>query len=329
MIDVKRLVLLRDLAEHRKVSVVADLHGVTPSAISQQLRALEAEADATLIYREGRGVQLTAAGTALAAECEHVLAALERAEGAVRALDDDLSGELSIGCAPSALNSVAFPLVAALAALHPRLRPKIVQVEPEDAVLLLKQHSLDLAVSYRYHLLGTRPPSGTTAVELFHDPLMLAVPEQLREAVGHEGLGVLRDLAWIAAPEPSSCREVLLHACRNAGFTARIDHNCGDLRSALSLVATGLAATILPGLLCDDPPASTAVLPLPDPGRTIEALVRAGTETHPVIAATLAILTRLASASPPGATGRILTPRPARREITAIRGTEYGQLSAT
>ncbi|MDQ0767235.1 LysR family transcriptional regulator [Streptomyces canus] len=299
MIDVKRLVILRDLAEYGKVSIVAGLHGVTSSAISQQLRALEAEADAALVYREGRGVQLTAAGSALAAECEHVLAALERAEGAVRALDDDLSGELSIGCAPSALTSVAAPLVAALAALHPGLRPKIIQAEPEDAVLMLKQHSLDLTVSYRYHLLGTKPPSGTTAVELFHDPLRLAVPEHLREAVGREGLGVLRDRAWISAPEPSSCREILLHACRNAGFTARIEHNCDDLRSALSLVATGLAVTILPGLLCDAPPAGTAILPLPDPGRTIEALVRSGTESHPVIAATLAVSTRLAKKRPP------------------------------
>ncbi|WP_198042221.1 LysR family transcriptional regulator [Kitasatospora azatica] len=299
MIDVKRLVILRDLAEHGKVGVVAGLHGVTPSAVSQQLRALEAEADATLVYREGRGVRLTAAGTALAAECEHVLAALERAEGAVRALDHDLSGELNIGCAPSALNAVAAPLIAELAALHPRLRPRIMQAEPEDAVLLLKQHSLDLTVSYRYHLLGAPPPSGTTVIGLFHDPLMLAVPERLREAVGLEGLGVLRDHAWISAPEPSTCREMLLHACRNAGFTPRIDHSCGDLRSALSLVATGQAATILPGLLCDDPPTGTAILPLPDPGRVIEAMVRAGTESQPAIAAILAILTQLAERRPP------------------------------
>jgi DNA-binding transcriptional LysR family regulator len=152
-----------------------------------------------------------------------------------------------------------------------------------------------LSNSYCYHLLGTPRPNGTTAVALFSDPIMLAVPERLREAVGRDGLGVLRDHAWISAPEPSTCREILLHACRNAGFTARIDHNCGDLRSALWLVASGQAATVLPGLLCDDPPAGAAVLPLPEPGRTIEALVRAGSETQPAIAATLTVLTRAAA----------------------------------
>jgi DNA-binding transcriptional LysR family regulator len=67
------------------VTAVAELHQITPSAVSQQLRALEAEAGAELVHREGRTVRLMAAGSALAAECEHVLAALERAGSAVRA----------------------------------------------------------------------------------------------------------------------------------------------------------------------------------------------------------------------------------------------------
>ncbi|NUR01272.1 MAG: LysR family transcriptional regulator [Streptomyces sp.] len=291
MLDVKRMVMLRDLAQHGRVGSVADLHGVTSSAVSQQLRTLESEAGAPLVHREGRTLRLTAAGAALAAECEHVLAALERAEGAVRALDDDLSGELKIGCAPSAISAVAAPLVAELLARHPRLRPMIVQSEPEDAVPLLRQQGLDLAVSYRYHLLGTPPPSGTIAVPLFDDPLVVAVPDKLAASVREDGLGVLRDLAWISAPEPSTCREILVHACRNAGFTPRIEHSCIDLRSALSIVATGHAVTVLPNLLCDSPPPGTAVLPLPGRGRVIEALVRAGSERQPALAAALAVLT--------------------------------------
>jgi DNA-binding transcriptional LysR family regulator len=291
MLDVKRMVMLRDLAHHGRVGSVADLHGVTSSAVSQQLRTLESEAGTPLVHREGRTLRLTAAGAALAAECEHVLAALERAEGAVRALDDDLSGELKIGCAPSAISAVAAPLVAELVARHPRLRPMIVQSEPEDAVPLLRQQGLDLAVSYRYHLLGTPPPSGTIAVPLFDDPLVVAVPDKLAASVREDGLGVLRDLAWISAPEPSTCREILVHACRNAGFTPRIEHSCVDLRSALSIVATGHAVTVLPNLLCDSPPPGTAVLPLPGRGRVIEALVRAGSEHQPALAAALAVLT--------------------------------------
>jgi DNA-binding transcriptional LysR family regulator len=290
MFDVKRLVILRDLAEHGKVTAVADLHGVTPSAVSQQLRVLESEAGTALLLREGRGIRLTAAGAALAAQSEHVLAALERAEGAVRALDAEPSGALDIGCAPSALPTVAAPLVAELAVRHPRLRPRIVESEPEDSVPLLKQHGLDLAVAYHYHLLGSPPRNGITAVALFDDHLMIAVPDDLRQAVEEDGLGRLRDRSWISAPTSSACHEVLLHACRTAGFTPRIEHRYSDLRAALSLVATGLAVTILPNLLCGDPPRGIALLPLPGRGRTVEALVRAGTEQQLTIAAALAAL---------------------------------------
>src|ERR1700754_1616957 len=137
MLDVKRLVLLRDLAEYGTVTAVADLHQVTPSAVSQQLRTLETEVGTALLHREGRTVRLTAAARTLAAQCEHVLAALEQAHGAVRALDDQVSGEIIIGCVPSALESVAAPVAAELVKRHPRLRPRVIEAEPEESLPLL------------------------------------------------------------------------------------------------------------------------------------------------------------------------------------------------
>ncbi|MEU9418291.1 LysR family transcriptional regulator [Streptomyces sp. NPDC048272] len=291
MLDVKRMVILRDLAEHGKVTAVAELHRVTPSAVSQQLRALEAEAGAALVEREGRGLRLTAAGRALAAACEPVLAALERAEGAVRALDTDPVGEIVIGCAPSALATVAAPLLASLAVRHPRLRPRIVQADPEDAVPLLRRRRLDLAVTYAYPLLGAPPASGTTTVPLFDDPLCLALPQDSLPGYERDGLAALRAADWVSAPAPSSCRDMLLHACRNAGFTPRIAHECADLRAGLWLVATGRAVSILPRLLCDAPPPGVAVVELPGRGRTLDAVLRAGTEAQPAVAAVLACLT--------------------------------------
>jgi DNA-binding transcriptional LysR family regulator len=290
MLDVKRLVLLRDLAEYGTVTAVAELHQVTPSAVSQQLRTLESEAGTALLHREGRTVRLTAAGGALAAQIEHVLAALEQAHSTVRALDDQVSGEIVIGCVPSALEPVAAPVAAELVRRHPRLRPRIVEAEPEEALPLLKQRDLDLAVSYRYRHLGTPLAGGLTARTLFDDPLALAVPESLRQAVERNGLGVLCDRPWISAPEPSACRTVLLHACHTAGFTPAIEHSYHDLRAALSLVAAGLGVTILPGMMCRTPPPGAAILPLPDAGRTMEAVIRTGTARHPAVAAALAVL---------------------------------------
>jgi DNA-binding transcriptional LysR family regulator len=288
VLDVKRLVLLRDLAELGTVTAVAALHGVTPSAVSQQLRALEEESGAHLLHREGRSVRLTSAGTTLAVESEHVLAALERADSALRSLDDEVSGELTIGCFPSGLEPIAAPLVAALASRHPRLRPRIVEVEPEDAVQRVRHRRLDLAVAYRYHHLGTPLPAGLRTVPLLDEPIAVAVPEHLRAAVEHEGVGALRERPWIVTPAPSGCRDVLLHVCRSAGFTPTAEHSYHDLRAALALVATGLGVTILPTMMCRNPPTGVAILPLPGPGRTVEIVLRDGTESQPALAAAVA-----------------------------------------
>lgn len=284
MLDVKRLILLRDLADYGTITAVAELNGVTPSAVSQQLRALEIEAGAALLHREGRTVRLTAAGFALAAQCEHVVAALERAQSAVRALDGEVGGTLVIGCMPSGLEVLAAPLAAALVRAHPRLRPRIVEAEPEEALPLLKQRELDLALTYRYPHLGTPLPDGLAARELFTDPLVLAVPEDL---AGIDGLAALRRHPWITTPAPSACREVMLHACQSAGFTPVIEHSYRDLRSALALVAVGQGVTILPMMLCHTPPPGVALVPLPGKGRTVEAVSRAGAESHPAVAAAL------------------------------------------
>ncbi|MFF4425930.1 hypothetical protein ACFY04_35030 [Streptomyces sp. NPDC001549] len=61
--------------------------------------------------------------------------------------------------------------------------------------------------------------------------------------------------------------------------------------------------SILPKLLCDAPPPGVAVRELPGPGRTLDVLVRAGTETQPAVAATLAALTSLTSLTPPAPPG--------------------------
>ena len=294
MLDVKRLVLLRDLAEYGTVTAVAEIHRVTTSAVSQQLRALEVEAKADLLIREGRTVRLTAAGAALARQSEDVLEALERAHSAVRALDAQIAGELRIGCFPSALGPVAAPLIATLAERHPRLRPQIIEAEPGEAMPMLKRRDLDVALHYRYQHLGMRLPDGLTAHRLFDDQLILAVPEKDRDAAEREGLQAFRRARWITTPAPSACRDVTLHACHSAGFTPTIEHGYNDLRASLFLVATGHAVTILPDMLCTDPLPGVALLALPGKKRTIEAVVRAGAENDPAIGAALHALDTLA-----------------------------------
>src|SRR4051795_7545620 len=85
MIDLRRLRLLRELRERGTVAAVADAFNYTPSAVSQQLSALEREAGVALTERIGRGVRLTAAGRTRADPTAGLLARIERAEAELAA----------------------------------------------------------------------------------------------------------------------------------------------------------------------------------------------------------------------------------------------------
>jgi len=86
MLDVRRLRVLREFAARGTIAATADALSFTPSAISQQLTALERETGVELLAREGRRLALTDAGRRLVARTEDVLAALEAAQADLEAL---------------------------------------------------------------------------------------------------------------------------------------------------------------------------------------------------------------------------------------------------
>ena len=289
MMDVRRLVLLRDLAEYQTVTAVADVHHVTASAVSQQLRALEAEVGKPLLLREGRTVRLTSAGHALARRCEDVLAALERASAEVNELAGTIDGELAVGCFTSGFPAVAMPMAETLLAKHPQLRFRFIESEPEDTIPMLRQRRLDLVLAYRYRHLGTELPPGLVGLPLGDDPFLICVPERLRDVVEADGLAALRDQPWVVFPG-GSCREATVHACRTAGFTPRLAHTCASIPVSLDMVVAGLGVTMMPEIATRNAPPGLAMVPAPGLHRKIEVVVRAGTERQPVIAAALEAL---------------------------------------
>ncbi|MFJ4186828.1 LysR family transcriptional regulator [Kitasatospora sp. NPDC089509] len=304
MLDVRRLVLLRDLAAHGTVTAVAELHGVTPSAVSQQLRLLEEETRAELLERSGRSVYLTAAGHRLAEDTEQVLAALERARARLRAGSGEPVGPLHLACFPSALASLAVPLGAALEGTHRGLELHITEAEPEAAARLLLQRRVDVALVYRYTNLAAPRPAGIETRLLQTDPLV-AVLRDDHPAADPAGAPVdLRELAdtdWITAPPRTACGDAVLQACRSAGFTPRVRHTCTDFSAMVALAAGGGHTALIPRLATHGLPPNLTARPVTDRGlaRTIETAVRQGTAHQPAVAACLAAAALLPEASGP------------------------------
>src|SRR3954447_23748441 len=85
MLEIRRLVLLRELAIRGTLAAVAEALNFSPSAVSQQLSLLERETGMTLLRKAGGGVRLPPRAEVLVEWAGAVLDTLERAEAALQA----------------------------------------------------------------------------------------------------------------------------------------------------------------------------------------------------------------------------------------------------
>src|SRR6185436_16663236 len=129
MLDLHRLRLLRELSHRNTIAAVAQALAYTPSAVSQQLAALEREVGMPLLERTGRQVRLNAAARSLVAHAESVFDQLERAEAALAAARTTLVGNLRVGAFPSAAQAILPGVLVAVACRHPGLELSVVNVD--------------------------------------------------------------------------------------------------------------------------------------------------------------------------------------------------------
>src|SRR4051794_17527308 len=80
--DARHPAVLREVADQGSVTGAARVLHCTPSAVSQQMKALERAVGTPLVERVGRGIQITPAGRELARTAVDVAVALERAAAA-------------------------------------------------------------------------------------------------------------------------------------------------------------------------------------------------------------------------------------------------------
>jgi DNA-binding transcriptional LysR family regulator len=96
-VDLQRLRTFRVLSETLHFRHTAERLGISQSAVTQQIAALEKDLGAALFERIGRRVYLTAAGRVLSEEAVKVLSTVSRAREAVAAVSKGDAGRLRVG----------------------------------------------------------------------------------------------------------------------------------------------------------------------------------------------------------------------------------------
>lgn len=224
--DPRRLRLLLALSRMGSMRAVADAFAMTTSTVSQQIAALARDTRTQLIEPEGRRVRLTPAGRRLADHAVTILAAIDAAQ---LDLDPDAepAGALRVGGFATAIRVSLLPVLAELAVSHPRVDVIISEYEPIEAIRLLADDALDLALTYDYNLAPASADAVLETVALWSTPWGLAVPA---DAPDTKNLGAYAHHSWIVNSRNSADEEAVRTLGALAGFTPHIAHQIDTLR---------------------------------------------------------------------------------------------------
>lgn len=249
MFDLKRLRVLREIAEQGSFSAAAESLYVSQSAISQQISALEAEVGTPLLLRLRTGPVLTEAGSLLVSHADAAICRLEQAERELGELTGLHSGELRLGSFASASATIVTRAVARFQGEHPEVRLSLTELEPEDSVPALKRGDLDLAVVFDFELHSLEGDPDLVMTPLLCESMHAALPPD-HPLAGRKSLR-LEELAgdsWLCGNSESSCRQLTLRSCERAGFVPDVAYESSDYTVMQALVAAGMGVTLLPDL---------------------------------------------------------------------------------
>jgi DNA-binding transcriptional LysR family regulator len=252
MLDLRRLRLLRELSARGTIGAVAEALSYSPSAVSQQLAALETEAGVKLLERAGRNVRLTAAAQTLVGHADALLARVEEAEADLAATAGQVTGTVRIATFQSAGLFLLAPALKRLSAAHPALRAEVEDAEAETTLPSLALGALDLVLGDDYPLVPRRRDARVDVAPLLHEQFRVVLPSThpLARNGGPVPLAALRDEPWAAGKAPGDYAELTVRACRAlGGFEPEVRHRSNDLLIILALVAAGQAVTLLPDLV--------------------------------------------------------------------------------
>ena len=145
--ELRQLVYAEAVARHRHFTRAAEELHVAQSALSHQIRRLEAELGTELFERTSRRVVPTEAGEAVAARARRVLAEVDGVRGELDELRGLVRGRISIGALLPAGGIEVTTLLARFSQAFPGIEVGLREGTAADMLELIDADELDVAFS--------------------------------------------------------------------------------------------------------------------------------------------------------------------------------------
>lgn len=245
--ELHQLQILRELGALGSVTAVADALRVTPSAVSQQLAALQRSVSTPLTRKNGRTLSLTPAGEVLASAATDAIDAMAAARHAVEDFEGAATGAVSVSGFHSVGQALFGPLLREFAAdtATPTIQLTDEDVAQSEFPALTARY--DLVLAHRMEHSDPWPTQGVRSLTLVREPLDVAVaathPLAGRTSVTPADVAGER---WVTSRTGYSPDDVLRAVSAIANRPIEVQHRINDYGAVSAVVAAGGVLGMLP-----------------------------------------------------------------------------------
>jgi DNA-binding transcriptional LysR family regulator len=272
------------VADEGSFTRAAERLTIAQPSLSAQIARLERELGGRLFERLPRGVALTPAGRAFAAEARQTVLAAGRARRAAQSALNATGGEIEV----ATVLSIAVGLLPATISVWHRARPGVSLGLHEYR----HRDALEQAVASGVGDLGIGPTPVNwkgPLVDLGEEEFVVVLPQgDVAASARSVPLGALAGREWVLYSETHGLSELLEAACANAGFRPAGSVRTGQVEAAARLAAAGVGPALVPRNVI--PPGLKADIARLDPPLLRPLSAYARSEFIPLVASFVKVL---------------------------------------
>ncbi|GBE43620.1 HTH-type transcriptional regulator GltR [bacterium BMS3Bbin10] len=243
------------IASEGSFAAAADKLGLTQSAVSLQMKALEEEFRTELFDRTLRRPTINASGRELLARASEVVRLYDQLPEAVSE-PNDLAGSFTFGAVNTIMAGVLPGALRRLRNAHPRLRARVVSGLSAELVHMVDRGEIDAA-------LVSEPPAKLDPdlvwTGLYGEPLVVIAPKGCEAKTDVQ---LLKELPFIRFSRSAWAGRLIHKALRQRQIKVNQSMETDSLEAIALMVSRGLGVSVVPLRPIADPfPAPLVVIP--------------------------------------------------------------------
>jgi len=238
--QLSRLMVFAEVVKQASFTGAAKQLGISKSAVSQQIKSLEADMDIRVLNRTTRGISTTALGEKLLSRCHVLKDQVDLVLKDIANAEENPQGRFAITLPHSLECNVVMPAIEQLCLEYPGIEPELIV---SDSSLDLVENNLDVAIHA-----GELPDSSYRALPIGTlTEIFCATPLYLNKNIMPVKLTDLAQLKWIATSWQKQKMSVY-DICTKEKSIVELNQfsKVNNFPSALSMALRHLGVVLLP-----------------------------------------------------------------------------------